>query len=203
MLHHDIKTWCHDCQACQRRKSPRRLAKLPAGPLPVNRLIERVSIDLVEYKTKSVFPTGLKCSYALVIIDNFTRFDVLVALPDKKEETIAKALVEMVFSIFGPPETLHSDQGPYFENKDVKQLHDVFGCKKTKTTPYRPQGNSVREHMCSTLHTMRLMYSNSLQNNWAEVLTFIQLAQNTPFSTTMHETPIVLMLRWQARLPMD
>ena len=32
-----------------------------------------------------------------------------------------KALVERVFSIFGPPETLHSDQGPEFGNKVVKQ----------------------------------------------------------------------------------
>ena len=69
-------------------------------------------IDLVEYKTESVSPTGLKCSYALTIIDPFTRVAVLVALPDKKEQTIAKALVERVFGIFGPPETLHSDQGP-------------------------------------------------------------------------------------------
>ena len=52
---------------------------------------------------------------------------MLVALPDKKEQIIAKALVERVFGIFGPPETLHSDQGPEFENKVVKQLQDVFG----------------------------------------------------------------------------
>ena len=77
------------------------------------------------------------------VIDHFTRFAALVALPDNKEQTIAKALVERVFGIFGSPKTLHSDQGPEFENKAVKQLQDVFGYKKTKTTPYRPQGKSV------------------------------------------------------------
>ena len=92
-------------------------------------------MDFVEYKTESVSPIGLECSYALTIIDHLTRFAVLVALPDKKEEVIAKALVERVFGIFGQPETLHSDQGPEFENKVVKQLQDIFGYKKTKTTP--------------------------------------------------------------------
>ena len=159
--------------------------------------------DLVEYKTESVSPTGLKCSYALTIIDHLTRFSMLVALPDKKEQTIAKALVERVFGIFGPPETLHSDQGPEFENKVVKQLQDVFGYKKTKTTPYRPQENSVSERMHSTLHAMLSMYSNIAQNNWAEVLPFIQLAHNTSFSSTMHETPFFLMFGRQARLPID
>ena len=202
-LHRDVKTWCHDCQACQRRKTPHRGPKLPTGHLPVDRPFQRVSIDLVEYKTESVSPTGLKCSYALTIIDHLTRFSVLVALPDKKEQTIAKALVERVFGIFGPPETLHSDQGPEFENKVVKQLQDVFGYKKTKTTPYRPQGNSVSERMHSTLHAMLSMYSNIAQNNWAEVLPFIQLAHNTSFSSTMHETPFFLMFGRQARLPID
>ena len=85
----------------------------------------------------------------------------------------------------------------------MKQLQDVFGYKKTKTTPYRPQGNSVSERMHSTQHAMLSMYSNIAQNNWAEVLPFIQLAHNTYFSSTMHETPFFLMFGRQARLPID
>ena len=126
-LHHDVKTWCQGCHACQRRETLHRRPKLPTVHLPVDRPFQPVSIDFVEYKTESVSPTGLKYSYALTIIDYLTRFAVLVALPDKKEQTIAKALVESVFGVFGPPETLHSDQGPEFENKVVKQLQDIFG----------------------------------------------------------------------------
>ena len=130
-IHHDVKTSCYDCQASQRRKSPHRPAKLPTGHLPLDRPFQRDSIDLVGYKTQSVSSTGLRCSHALTIIDHLTRFAVLVALlADKKEQAIAKALVERVFGIFGPPETLHSDQGPEFENKVVKQLQGVFGYKK-------------------------------------------------------------------------
>ena len=85
---------------------------------------------------------------------------MLVALPDKKENSIAKAIIERVFGIFEPTETLRSDQGPEFKNKIVKQLQDVFDDKKTRTTPYRPQGNSVSRRVHSTLHVMLLMYSN-------------------------------------------
>ena len=128
---------------------------------------------------------------------------MLVELPDKKEQTIAKAFDERIFGIFGPPETLHFDQGPEFENIVVKQLQDVFGLEKTKTTPYRPQGSSVSERMRSTLHTVLSMYSNIAQNKWAEVLPFIQLAHNTFFCSTMHETTFFLMFGRQARLPLD
>ena len=82
-VNHDVKPWC---QACQRRKSPHRRAKVPTGYLlPVDRPFQRVSIDPVEYKTESVSSTGLKCSYELTVIDHFTPFAVLVALPDKIE----------------------------------------------------------------------------------------------------------------------
>ena len=142
-------------------------------------------------------------SYALTVIDHLTRFAVLVALQDKKEHTVAKAPVERVFGIFEPPETLHPDQGAEFDHKTVKQLQDVFGYKKTKTTSYRPQGNSVSECMHSTLHAMLSMYGNIAQTNRAEVLPFIQLAHNTYFRSTMHETPFFLMFGRHARLPID
>ena len=48
---------------------------------------------------------------------------------------------------------------------------------------------------------MLSMYSNIAQNNWAEVLPFVQLAHNTYFSSTMHETPFFSMFGRQARLP--
>ena len=50
---------------------------------------------------------------------------------------------------------------------------------------------------------MLSMYSNIAQINWAEVLPFIQLAYNTSFSSTMHETPFFLMFGRQARLSID
>ena len=119
---------------------------------------------------------------------SFHLIDVRVTLPDKKEQIIAKALAERVLDIYGPPGTLHFDQDPKFEHNVVKQLQGVFGYKKTKTTPYRPQGSPMSERMHSTLHAMLSMYSNIAPNNWAEALPFIQLAHNTSFSSTMHET---------------
>ena len=64
----------------------------------------------------------MKLLRVLTMIDHFTRFAVLVTLPDKKEQTIVKTLVERVFGIFESPETLHYDQSLEFKNKVVTQL---------------------------------------------------------------------------------
>ena len=65
--------------------------------------------------------------FILSVIDHLTRFVVLIAIPNKEATTVARKLVERVFSIFGPPETLHSDQGNEFENVLIKELQSIFG----------------------------------------------------------------------------
>ena len=61
----------------------------------------------------------------------------------------------------------------------------------------------MSERMHLTFHAMISIYSNIAQNNWAEVQPFIQLAHDTFFSSTMHETPFFLMFGQQATLPID
>lgn len=124
-------------------------------------------------------------------------------MPNKNATTIARALVERVFSVFSPPETLHSDQGTEFENELVKELQSVFGFKKTRTSAYRPQGNSVLERVHSTMHNMLAMYSNIKFDNWAELLPFVQLAHNTAYNQTLEETPHYLLFGRRALLPVD
>ena len=47
------------------------------------------------------------------------------------------------------------------------------------------------------------MHSKIDQINWTTLLPFVQLAQNTSFSATMHDTPFFLMFGRQPRLPVD
>ena len=84
--------------------------------------------------------------------------------------------------MFGPPKTLHSDQGKEFENELVKELQSAFEYKKTRTAAFRPQGNSVLERVHSTVHNMLAMYTNLSFDNWAELLPFVQLAHSTAYS---------------------
>ena len=199
----DIRTWCLECQACQRRKTAHRRPKLPTGHAPVERPFQRISVDLVEYKSLSKSATGVPCKFVLSIMDHLTRFAILTPIPNKAAETVARVIIDRLISVFGPPETLHSDQGTEFENKIIHQLQTILGYEKTRTTPYRPQGNSVSERVHATMHTMLAMHSSMDYNNWADLLPLVQLAYNTSFNTTMQETPYFLMFGRQARLPVD
>ena len=60
------------------------------------------------------------------LIDHLTRSVILAAIPNKEATTIARTLVDRVFSVFGVPELLHSDMGKEYDNQLVKELQTVL-----------------------------------------------------------------------------
>lgn len=138
--HRDVKGGGHACQACQQRKTAHNRPKIPAGHVPITRPFERVLVDLVEYKSLSLSPTGIWCKYARSVIDYLIRFALLIPAPNKAAEIVAAAIKERVFGIFGPPEFLYSDQGRKLKNQVMHQLRQVLNYKKTKATPCRHRG---------------------------------------------------------------
>ena len=83
--------------------------------------------------------------HVLVVIDYFTKWAELFALPDATAETVAERLLEDVISRFGMPEYLHTDQGSQFESAVFQQLCTLLGIEKTRTTPYHPQSGGLAE----------------------------------------------------------
>ncbi|CAB1098409.1 unnamed protein product [Ectocarpus sp. CCAP 1310/34] len=168
------------------------------GHRPVTNPFQVVAVDLVEYKSQS---EGNR--FILSVIDHLTRFLILIPIPSKEATVVVRHLIDRVFSVLGPPETLHSDQGREFENQLVKELQTVFGYKKTRTAAYRPQGNSVLERVHNTVHNMLAMYSNLACDIWSELLPFVQLAHNTAYSKTLEETPHYLVFGRAPTLPVE
>ena len=197
-MHSDVAEHVESCLPCQRRKTSPRSPTLPTGHRPGTRLFQVVAVDLVEYKSKSE-----RSRFILSVIDHLTRFLILIPIKSKKAAVVARHLFARVFSVFGRPETLHSDQGKEFQNQLVEELQFVFGYQKTRTAGYRPQGNSVLERVHSTVHNMLAMYSNLVCDNWAELLPFVQLAHNTAYSKTLEGTPHYLVFGRMATLPVE
>lgn len=103
---------------------------------------------------------------------------------------------------YGIPQKSHSDQGPDFESRTIKELCALTGIQKIRTTPYHPRGNPV-ERFNRTLLDMLGTLSEHEKVHWKD---FVKPLVHT-YNCTKHDTtgfaPYELMFGRQPRLPVD
>lgn len=143
----DVERKIRTCPRCVCHKSlPEKAA--PLVNIQVTRPLELVCMDFL-----SIEPDSKNTKDVLVITDFFTKYAVAVPTSNQKSHTVAKALWENFIVPYGIPEKLHSDQGADFESKTIKELCQLMGIHKIRTTPYHPRGNPV-ERFNHTLLSM-------------------------------------------------
>ena len=141
--------------------------------------------------------------FALVAQCYFTKWPIVIPLPNMEAKTVVQALVDRIVSEHGVPETLHSDQGRSFESKIVHDVCRLLGIRKTRTTAYRPQSDGLVERFNRTLKQMVSVLCETAGENWDQLISIVLLT----YRTTVHEstgfTPFFLMYGREARQPID
>ena len=104
--------------------------------------------------------------------------------------------------MFSPPDQLHSDQGKQFESNLIAEICALLQIKKSRTTPYHPQGNGLGERFNRTLLNMlSTIVKNEL--NWEQCIQNVCLAYNLSVHSATRFTPFFLMFARQVKLPVD
>lgn len=192
----DIELKVKTCERCTRRKArPEKAA--PLVNIVVTRPLELVCIDFL-----SLEPDSSNTKDVLVITDHFTKYALALPTPNQKARTVARFLWENFISHYGFPERLHSDQGPDFESRTIKELCQLAGIRKVRTTPYHPRGNPV-ERFNRTLLGMLGTLENHKKTHWREHVRPLVHAYNCTKNEVTGFTPYELMFGRQPRLPVD
>lgn len=135
--------------------------------------------------------------------DLFSKFAVAVPTKDQSAETTARALYNNLVQTFGCPERILTDRGAAFESNLISQLCQLYGCQKSRTTAYHPQGNGACERFNQTLLGLLGSLEEVQQAQWPNKLpTLLQAYNNTVHSSTGF-TPYYLVFGRHARLPVD
>ena len=132
--------------------------------------------------------------YPLVIQDYFTKWAEAIPLPNQTANRITSELIR-VFSNYGLPDILHSDQGCNFESSILRQTLEAFGIKKTRTTAYHPQGDGMVERFNRSLLQLLRAYVER-QTEWEQYLPFVLFAYCTTVHTSTGVSPFELMYGW-------
>ena len=116
---------------------------------------------------------------------------------------MANMLTNEMFFRFSPPERLHSDQGRQFEANLLKEVCRILQIKKTRTSPYHPQGDGLVKRYNRTLLDMLATSSKSNPNDWERYVRPVCFAYNSSVHSSKGYTPHYLMFGCEARLPVD
>jgi len=195
----DVEDFCRRCDPCMARKGPPGRSHAPLQQFPVGAPMERVAVDVVG---------PLPCSdggnrYVLTAIDYFTKWPEAYAIPDQEAETVVEALVGGMFSRFGVPETIHSDQGRNFESRVFAAMCEHLGMHKTRTSPLRPQSDGLVERFHRTMGQQLAILTSQHQRDWDKHLPLVLMACRSAVQETSSCTPALLMLGRELRTPAE
>lgn len=136
-------------------------------------------------------------------MDHFTKWCEAFATSDQKASTVADVLVNKIFSRFGPPAVLHSDQGANFESDLMHDICNIMGITKTRTTAYHPQCDGLVERQNRTLQAMLTAFASTHKDDWDLWIDSVVYGYNTSRHESLGTSPYEVVFGRVPRMPLE
>ncbi|XP_030594321.1 uncharacterized protein LOC115786334 [Archocentrus centrarchus] len=193
----EVEQYIKTCGRCVSRKT------LPQHSTPLNQITSNGPLDLVCIDFLQIEPDSRGVANVLVVTDHFTRYAQAFPTKNQKATTVARVLWEKYFVHYGLPARIHSDQGRDFESRLIKELLSMLGIRKSRTSPYHPQGDAQPERFNRTLLSMLGTLDTANKRNWSQYISHLVHAYNCTKNDATGHSPYFLMFGREARLPVD
>ncbi|RXN38043.1 Retrovirus-related Pol polyprotein from transposon 412 [Labeo rohita] len=196
-MERDIANYVRNCMRCIVGKTPEPKDCAPLENIHTSEPMELICIDFwtAEQGDKSVD--------VLVATDHFTKLAYAFPCKNQSAKQVAHHLWNGLFCVYGFPRRVHSDQGPSFESKLMKELLEMAGIRKSHTTPYHPMGNGITERFNRTLGNMIRSLPPQSKAKWPQSLQMLTFCYNCTIHETTGFAPFYLMFGRVPRLPID
>jgi hypothetical protein len=189
-MENDIASVIASCHKCAQYNAGHKRHH-PLSSSQANHPFHIAAMDIMEMPLSS-----LGCSCVLVLVDYFTNYVVLRALPDAKAITISTSLLD-IFSNYGVPLHLQMDTARAFYAEVMTKLTTKLGIDIRSTTPYLHFDNGRVERAIQTARSI-LNKTQMSSLHWAQQLNWVQYAINATPSSVSQTSPFMLMFN---RLP--
>uniref|UniRef100_A0A1I7Z4X9 RNA-directed DNA polymerase n=1 Tax=Steinernema glaseri TaxID=37863 RepID=A0A1I7Z4X9_9BILA len=189
---------CHQCQIRKTHPShvptePMYQSQIPSEPF------EHIHTDILGPLPKT--PAGNV--YILTAVDALTKFAFAIPIENQTARTVALALLRNVFTKFGFPKRLTSDQGRQYVSELFQSLMTFGNIKHITTSAYHPQANGLAEGLNKIIANSLAAYVKSSGDDWDEYIDLTMFALNSSVHSSIQDTPFHALFLRDARLPID
>ena len=137
-MYQQVAVYVGRCEVCDQVRSSFKTLSPQLQPLPIMELGYRWSLDFAGLLV--VTPRGPK--YVLVMVEHFSKWIELVALPQKSTMLAATAFLGRVLARFGAPAEILTDQGREFLGA---QHCDTLRYARIRSVAYEPELRRIRQ----------------------------------------------------------
>ena len=186
------------CHKCQRDQPAPTGQKHVAASSEVGEPFQKWSIDFV-----GPLPTSAQGNtYILTAKDYFTRWMEAFPTANMSAATVAQTLEREIFSRYGLPEQIHSDQGTQFTSKMMAEVYSLLGINGTHTPAYNPKSNPVERSHRDLGKLLRACVDDHPQD-WELYLPDCLLSMRVTKNRSTGFSPFFMVYGREASLPVD
>lgn len=191
-LRKDIEAYVKNCSKCRVFNLGKHVYHPPKSIIP-NAVFDHIVMDLGTFEVTT--PRGN--NFMLLVMDLFSRFIILRAIPDKLATTIAKELVS-IWSLFGYSKVITHDNGKEFSNQLLEAIALHAGVEQAVSLPFNPLGNANAETAVKSAKGIIMKMLEGRTENWDLYLDGTAYCLNLHKSRLHGMMPFVVVF---ARLP--
>lgn len=194
----DVCNYVKACEACQQFKYDNTPSSNQMQIHSVNEPWHTIGIDIM-----GPFPvTSRNKRFLLVIVDYFTRWIEVFPLSTTTSIAISELLIDQLFTRYGFPKYILSDNGPQFVSNMFRSFCDTLNIQQKLTANYHPQSN-MTERVNRTLKPLIAIYAQRLPHSWDKEIQKLAFAIRTSVNETTGEIPAFLMFGRDIKGPLD
>ena len=182
-----VRDKCASCLLCARRKAGKTQHSTLGEYEEVNAPMDHINIDLL-----GPLPVSrLGNKYILSIVDRFSRFVTLYAIPCKETDCVARYFVQFILRN-GISKNTSSDRGPEFLSDLMDRVCQIFGIEKHHTCAENPRANGLVETYNTSIMDILHFFMQGDCTTWDTHLNYIASALNSSLCTTTNNTSFYL-----------